>query len=144
MNTLVVYLTSISGIQCGCHGDCHLPQLTGSTIFMQIECIAQGIQFWWIQYQEWGLSVVSVSFFCGSKGNNFHEKEQLCLKFVAAASTIYQEPHFWTRVRIEGPGTPVLTPKILASESIATHDLIQQKEFNSWNLWIKTACNLIG
>ena len=143
-------LTSISGIQCGCHGDCHLPQLTGSTIFMQIKCIAQEIQFW--------------EFMGGSSTRNEVSQLSLSVYFVAAKKTISMRKSsyvlLWSLLlqlplsirsltseqewELKAQELLFWPQKFLAFESIATHDLIQQKKFNSWNLRIKTACNLIG
>ena len=46
---------------------------------------------------------------------------------VAVAATVYQEPHFWTRLRTEGQELFEFLFLTQFFFSIATHDLIQHK-----------------
>ena len=75
---------------------------------------------------------VPVSLFCDNKGQGeslSHRCSTLVLKgvFVVVAATVYQEPHFWTKLRTEGQELNVflfLTKKgIFPFQSIATRDL---------------------
>ena len=66
----------------------------------------------------------------GKEKSLSHKCSTLVFKgvFVVVATTVYQEPHFWTRLRTEGQELKcisVFDPKkgIFPFESIATHDL---------------------